>query len=430
MTTAAAPATTEAAPWRTRDRVRAPHWAVFGLFAFYPLFWVTGFALFSFAVMSVPLLVHLVARRRLVVPPGFGLWLVFLLWVLLSASQLQKMSHYVAFASRYALWIGALVLLVYVLNTSRERLPDSTVQNGMVVLWCASVIGGYLGLFLGDTRLWTPADVLLPKSLTDVDLIANTTTPSFAQVQDFLGFPLNRPSAPYTFTNGWGAAMAVLTPVVIAAWPTLRPRARSVVTVLALASVVPIVVSVNRGLWVTLIVTFAYVGFRLSRRRDPRTARRLVVGGTLLAATVLLTPLGSLISERLDSEHSNSARFTLYAQVREEVSESPVLGYGSPRTNVDNPNYPPVGTHGMLWFVLFAHGVPGLLFFLAGLGSLVWRTSRAPNRRLLWLHGAVVASAVMVPFYDMFGVPLFALAACSALVLRDRRETLQATGAT
>jgi polysaccharide biosynthesis protein PslJ len=405
-----------------RRRVLPTWWPLAAMIGGYPLWWALGIANVTWAIFAVPLIGQLLQHRRLRAPRGFGLWLLFLAWMLLSAAMLEQFSHYVAFGWRASLWISAVVVLVYVVNTPRSRLPDRTLYGIVLVLWGAAVIGGILGLVLGDVRLWTPAQLIVPRSLADVDFIENTIAPRFAQVQDFLGYPLPRPAAPFAFTNEWGANLALLWPVVVAAWPHLRARGRRAVATLAVISFVPMVVSVNRGLWVTLAATVVYASVRLAQRRDPRAARRLVVIGAVVLGVLVLTPLASIVSGRLEDDHSNNARLTLYSQVQEQVQESPLLGFGSPRSNEDNPNYPPVGTHGTFWLVLFSHGVPGAIFFVGGLVSLAARTSRPKDRRMLWLHAVVVAALVEIPFYDLLPVPIFTMMVAAALVLRAEQE--------
>ncbi len=39
--------------------------------------------------------------------------------------------------------------------------------------------------------------------------------PRFADVQDILGYPVSRPSAPFIYTNDWGGNFALLIPFVI-----------------------------------------------------------------------------------------------------------------------------------------------------------------------------------------------------------------------
>ena len=199
------------------------------LFAGYPVLWALGFANIAVPAIGIVILVRLFRRPGVRVPRGFGLWFLFVAWMMLSASQLEKFSHYVAFTWRLSLWLGALAVMVYIADTSRRRLPDSRVLNSMLVLWGATVVGGYLGLLLPNVRLWTPAQVIIPQGFSSIDFIQVMVAPRFAQVQDFLGYPLPRPAAPFTYTNSWGANMALLFPVVFAAWPALSRRRRVMV---------------------------------------------------------------------------------------------------------------------------------------------------------------------------------------------------------
>ena len=52
------------------------------MLALLPLWWVLGLAGFIYLIMAVPMAVALLRRRPIVVPPGFGWWMLFLLWSL------------------------------------------------------------------------------------------------------------------------------------------------------------------------------------------------------------------------------------------------------------------------------------------------------------------------------------------------------------
>ena len=179
------------------------------------------------------------------------------------------------------------------------------------------------------------------------------------------------------------------------------------------------ILSVNRGLWITLVGLSMYVAVRTAQRRDPRAARRLAGVGLVLFAILAFTPMGAVVAGRLDNDHSNNARATVATQAREEVLKSPLLGFGSPRENPLNPTLPHIGTHGGIWMVLFCHGFPGAIFFLGGLVSLLVRTARPANRRYLWLHGVVLGVIIMLPFYELQPMPIFVMGACAGLALRD-----------
>src|SRR5260370_7435504 len=77
---------------RRRGRVavwlaRHPAWPVTALLAGYPLWWALGVADFMWIILAVPMVARMLAwsrsgSRKIRVPSGFGLWLIFLLWVL------------------------------------------------------------------------------------------------------------------------------------------------------------------------------------------------------------------------------------------------------------------------------------------------------------------------------------------------------------
>src|SRR4051812_1280032 len=84
---AAGPATagTPAVPARRR---LGPGWPLTALLVLYPLWWALGMGTLIVFVLMVPMLVHL-CRRPVKVPAGFGLWLLFLFWAVVSVALLS-----------------------------------------------------------------------------------------------------------------------------------------------------------------------------------------------------------------------------------------------------------------------------------------------------------------------------------------------------
>jgi hypothetical protein len=237
----------------------------------------------------------------------------------------------------------------------------------------------------------------------------------FAETQGFLGYQLPRPSAPFNATNGWGAAVGILTPFFLHSWilqPDLRRRRRGIV--IGLAGVYPILMSVNRGLWISLGVALIYFAARKALRGKLRPF--LVLMGTLVAVIILLvvTPAGKLVADKLDrSDRSNDSRGNLYELAYEGAWESPLVGNGAPKRAEGAPEgMPPVGTHGMLWYLMFVHGFVGLGLFLTWLGAEVLRSGRVRTTDGWWTHLALVIGLVQVPFYGLLPqVVLFGMAA-------------------
>src|SRR5690348_1858594 len=66
-----------------------PAWPVFALFAGFPVWWVLGLSAFAVGICATIMLLLLAQRGRTAIPPAFGIWLLFLLWTLASAMQLD-----------------------------------------------------------------------------------------------------------------------------------------------------------------------------------------------------------------------------------------------------------------------------------------------------------------------------------------------------
>ncbi len=76
--------------------------------------------------------------------------------------------------------------------------------------------------------------------------------PAAAQIQDVLGFTAPRPKAPFEYTNTWGNVIGLLV-VWFAVWAVrARGRGRVFAVIVLGVALVPIVDSLNRGLWVGL----------------------------------------------------------------------------------------------------------------------------------------------------------------------------------
>ena len=62
---------------------------------------------------------------------------------------------------------------------------------------------------------------------------------------------------------------------------------------------------------------------------------------------------------------------------------------------------PPVGTHGLIWYLMFVHGFVGMALFLGWLGLEVLRSGRVRTADGWWSHLALVIGLVQVPFYGL-----------------------------
>jgi polysaccharide biosynthesis protein PslJ len=405
-------------------------WPLLLLFAAFPLWWALGLSALVWVVLAVPMAAWLAARPGLRVPRGFGLWLGFLFWMLLSASQLDEARRWYAFSYRALLYLSMTVMFVYVYNLPRTALPARRVVLALTLFW-ATVIGfGFAALAAPDLRLTTPARLLLPGWAAANPFVQDLVGARLAQVQTFIGYALPRPAAPFTYTNEWGGAVGLLTPMALAGTGLLRRYLhRNLVRLLLVASLVPIVVSANRGLWIGLGTGLVYAAVRLALRGNARSLVAVVGFLALVAVLVGFTPLERYVADRLATPHSNERRSSLSAQAVRGALASPLLGHGGPRESPDLPNAPEIGTHGQIYLVLYSHGLPGTALFLAWWLLALWRSGGGSTGPPLWCHVLLVVGMVEFLYYDMMPTQLHLMMVVAALAWRER-ETAAAPPAT
>jgi hypothetical protein len=401
------------APSRTL-RPNRTTWPIWTITAGMPVSFILGIHGFVWALPGLVLGARILSDRSSRFPRSTLPLVAFLGWILLSATMISSSSGYLLFAFRWLLFAGALATLVWLVNVSPARVPSMLMVDWLAALWIFLILCGYLGVLFPLFVTKSPFQILLGP-LGSVGFVDELSRWRFAETQGFLGYQLPRPSAPFNATNGWGAAVGILTPFFLRSWilqPDQRRRRRGIL--IGVAGVYPILVSVNRGLWISLGVALVYFAARKALRGKLRPF--LVLVSTLLAVIVLLvaTPAGQLVADKLDrSDRSNDSRGNLYELAYEGALESPLVGNGAPKRAEGAPEgMPPVGTHGMLWYLMFVHGFVGLALFLTWLAGEVLRSGRVRTTDGWWTHLALVIGLVQVPFYGLLPqVVLFGIAA-------------------
>ena len=396
-------------------------WPLVVLFVAFPVWWLLGVSAFTWIILPIPMLASLIWRRRARVPVAFVLWFAFTSWVLLSGLQLESGTKIVTFSYRLALYAAAGVLFVYTYNLPRSTVLDTKILRILTAFWMIVVAGGYAGILVGAHTFTPPIDGLLPGSLRNQEFVQELVRPVFAEVQGFLGYPIPRPAAPFTYSNYWGGNIAVLTPVAIAAAIAAgRGARRKLIIAVLIASVVPMVFSLNRGMFISLSIGVLYVALRLALRG------RLAALGSLLGIAVVVvlilvaTPLGHLIAASFSSTHghSNSTRLSVSQQAIAGARQSPVFGYGEPQALPGQSGLPPIGTQGQLWMVLYSNGFPAAVFFVGFFLAVLWQTRRARGMAGLWLHTVPLVALPQITVYGWLPVELQVVMVASALAYR------------
>ena len=411
-----------AAPSEGRPRFPVT-WPLVLLFVAYPAWWLLGVSAFTWPIIAVPMLLALISRRRSRAPVAFIFWLAFTSWVLLSGLQLQSSTRIMTFSYRLSLYAVAGVLFLYVYNLPRSSRLDTRVLRILTIFWMVVVAGGYAGILLGSRTFVPPFMHILPHGLRSQPFVQELVQPVFANVEGFLGYPVPRPSAPFTYTNNWGGNIAVLTPVAIAAAGAAGPgpRRKLIIAVLV-ASLVPMVFSLNRGMFLSLGVGMVYVTIRLAVRGRLGALLSLLALTAVMAAILAVTPLGHLLISGISGSHghSNATRASLYQQAWAGANQSPWLGHGEPQpvSGAVLAGTPAIGTQGQLWTVLYSNGYPATVFFLGFFIAVFWQTRRARGVGGLWLHAVVVIALAQIAVYGYLPVELQVMMVVAALAYR------------
>ncbi|MDP8977945.1 MAG: hypothetical protein M3N17_05140 [Actinomycetota bacterium] len=403
-----------------RPALAPPGWPLAIFFGGYVALWALGVSNFVLPVLAVPMLARLSRRAHVGIPPGAGLYALFVAWVLASAVVLEQPSDFAVFAYRASLYVAAGVVFVYVYNLPRRVVPPVRVARWVALLWIAAAVLGCAAIVAPTASFTSPVELVVPAGLAGNEWVYELVHPHLSEPSNFLGYDVGRPAAPFVYTNNWGSVVALSTPFLLLGW--LRepgPRRLAGIGLLAVAAV-PIVYSLNRGLWVSLAVGLVYAGVRLAAAR--RFGALLGLAGAVVAAGLLLalSPLGDVVADRLATPHSNEDRLSLYSETGARVREAPLLGYGTPRDSATRTGLPSVGTQGQLWMVLFSHGVPGLMLFVGWLLCALWRTRHVGDPWAFWCHVTLLIALVQLPVYGFLPTSLAIVAVAAGLGARER----------
>jgi hypothetical protein len=449
----AAPGAPRVAPRRWRLPV---HWPLSVALLGFPLWWALGLRTILPMALSLVMLDQLMRRRRIALPSGFALWALFLAWFALGIFVLfadapgavpgGDASRFLVFAYRAAWYATVTIALLWVTNLRESELPTRWLYQLLGYMFLVTAVGGLVGVLAPGIEFASPVELVLPRGLRDNGLVQAIVHPAVADIQNVLGRPQARPKAPFPFANSWGSSLALYLPFFLVAW--FRHGARwqryAAPFVLVLAAI-PIVYSLNRGLWVVLALGAA--GYVLLQVVKGRPAAILLSAGLVAIAVLafVLSPLATIVQERLEHQHSNERRSQLTQQTLASTAEgSPVVGFGSTRDvqgsfasiaggatpDCQACGVPPLGTQGHLWQVVFTQGFGGLVlfvsFFVVALAR-TWRCRTTTETLGLFVLGFFLTLMLV---YDTLGMPLLTVMLTIGLLAREQRAAGGAATAT
>ncbi len=431
-----APAPTSAdALARTRSRrvviAAPPGWPITVMFGLFPIWWALGLSQLIFLIMAVPMSVTLWRRRPIRLPPFFGLWALLLLWMcagvtMLSVNPLGTVPNSFAgrmpaYLLRVVSYLTVTVLLLYIGNLTEKEMSRRRICGWLSWMFLVTVAGGIFGVLAPHAEFSSALELALPSDIRHNPYIQSLVHPASSQLQDVLGYAAPRPKAPFEYTNYWGNNLSItgIWFVTLAALGGVskRPAVRWLLVSLTLMiAVVPAIWSLNRALWVGAMLSVFYVALRLALQRRIILTFGLIGASIAMAIAVPFTPLGTIISSRLDNGKSDQIRSNLSRQTVDLVNTSPVLGFGTTRTAQGSPESLAVGksaecprcgnfvigSNGQFWQLMISTGYVGTGLYALFFGLLVWRYRH--DRSAIGIAGSLVMC--LVPFYGLFYNPL------------------------
>ena len=431
---------------RGRGRQWPEHWPFTALVMGFPLWWAVGFGPAAVTVFAAIMAWKMRRMRPIEVPRGFGIWLMFLLTVLVSGLMLGRTApntlpdrvsgQLLGYLLRVSSYAASAVVMLYVGNLGEKKLPEKLIVRSLLVLFGVTVAGGLLGMAAPHFGFTSPLAYLLPHGLAKNAYVQLLTHPAAAQVQDVLGYSAPRPKAPYEYTNMWGNVIGLLV-VWFVAWAS-RDRLRRLVAVPVLAvAAVPIVFSLNRGLWVGLVLALAVYAVRLLL-----SGRVFAVVGLSTVALVGLvvfaaSPLGSVFQERLQNGHSNDIRENLAAAAYHGAQASPIVGWGTQRDVIGSfqsiaigassdcagrCGNAGIGSTGAFWLVLFAHGFVGIALYIGFFLAALWYYRGDRTATGIAAQITIIMSLWFIFAYSSPGWPLTLAMLGIAILWRHRME--------
>lgn len=354
------------------------------------LAWPLGLVYLGWVLVAAVMVLVCARRRWTTFPRTTAAWMGTLTLLLLSAAQVETGGRAVAFAYRYAIYLSATVVCLFLFNARRSFHTAMGVVAGVYVVVVAS---GVAGLLLPDYLHPSVLLRALPSLPTEARFVVDTTSMRLAELQNILnaGARSPRPKGVFAYTNDWASVYAVVT-VVLLSYLQQQRRLRPFWLAVAGVGVWPLLESLSRAAWASLVlglaVAIAVRGLRGGLR--PVLPALVVVG--VGAAVILTGPALATIERRFDTHHSDAGRATRVNEAVTRVAERPLTGFGTPLPSQEQGG-PSVGTHGQLWLMLFTQGYPGAVvfsLFVLGVGAFALRSG--PIAEPL-LAGTVVLAA-------------------------------------
>jgi hypothetical protein len=288
------------------------------------------------------------------------------------------------------------VIALYVVNLRTDEVSQRDIMRWLSILFGVTVAGGFLALAAPHLSFTSPLEVVLPHFIASNRYVGYLVHPQAAEVQSVLGYSSPRPAAPWGYTNFWGNNLSILIIWLCGyLWQPASALRRIVLFVTITISLVPIVYSLNRGLWFGLILSVLYAVYRFAASGDMRGVLAISIAAPIAVFAFLLTPLHGIVSNR--ASHSGSENIRAFADKAaiHGAIDSPILGWGGTRKTIGSsqsiavgpsPRCPNcgnvgIGSTGEFWELAFTTGFVGVAIYFGYFLVAFWilRRDRSPT---------------------------------------------------
>jgi hypothetical protein len=432
---------------RPAPRFLKPGWPLAVLYLGFPLWWALGLAQLIFFAMAAAMALILYRQRPLRVPRGFGLWLLFLIWMLAGAflfranapdtvpgGGLGRLAGFTVWAGWY---VAVTIGMLYIANTARQVSTQRVVR---LLGWMFVVTTGFgvLAVLAPTLEFRSPMEMLLPQRLVSTNFVRTLVHPSLSSSSDFLGYVQARPTAPFPYSNAWGNNLALYLPFFILAWFGRDAGwRRKVGPVVLVAAIFPITFSLNRGLWISLAVAAVYAAGRLAVNGRGRALQALLAAVLVGGIAFVSSPLYDTLMLRVETPHSNERRAGTATTVVSVTAEgSPFVGYGTTRSMQGSFNSlaggeteqchqcaaPPLGTQGFMWRLVLTTGFVGTALCLSFFAMQFLRRARGPAPIDVTTCSVLLVAVLCFFVYDSLGSAMFTAFLAIGLMARSDEQ--------
>lgn len=396
-----------------------PRWPLTAIFACYPIWWVLGVGEMAWIPIACLMVVLMAKRGGIRVPRGFGVWLLFLVLMSISIVGIDSSGRLIGFMYRAFLYGTVTIIFVYVYN-ARHQVTMRYVLGIVSLFWVWAVVGGFASVFFPLFSFRTPLGYVLPASLQANELVGEMVVRRLTQYNPDGWFDLEpRPSAPFLYTNQWGNVYSLTFPMVIAYLLHLKRGRRFWLLIATMVlSLIPAMLTLNRGMFIGLAVAAIYITLRWILAGQLGRAMWIICSGAVVALIAIPLSVGERLTSRVETSTSTENRADLYRETFERTLDSPLFGYGAPRPSFTE-GMPSAGTQGHVWTIMFSHGFPALVCFMLALLWLWASTSRTRTVTHVLLHTVQLVIVVEVLYYGVLPHGLIVSFTAAALTLRE-----------